>query len=139
MRVSAIKYGVDGDTAIIRSIISADSIGELAAPSVCGEGEYLIIMAGDELPLAMTDAGLSVPDLDTAYQIIADQKGLGRGVSTCAVIDQGGDVTAVIQANPNLDEVAGATLYQHEDAAVGAVLDANGDFVAAAAFPTDAP
>jgi hypothetical protein len=126
MQVAGIIYSIDNGTALVRRICVADTVDRLAPVAQCAEGENLIIY--DPSAIDFSDRGL--PNLDDAYAIVESETGLPRGNTLCAVIDEAtGDVTATIEADPSIDRIEGAVLYQHPDAAVGRELDEAGDFV----------
>lgn len=135
MRLAGIIYG--SDSGIVRRIVVADTLQELAvnAPRE-SSGESMATydastLIVDQAPDA--DVPNELPDLAAAQAFVDARRGVAAEVATCAVIDDAtGDVVSVIQADPNLDEVNGATLYQHEGAFVGGALDVNGNFVSAA-------
>lgn len=123
MRVSAIIYGAD--SGIIRRIVVSDALDELSAHAQCAAGEALLIV--DPATVGLDQSG--VPDLALAAQLVAEARdGASAETATCAVIDHdSGEIVAVIQADPTLDSVPDATLYQAPDAMIGGTLDENGD------------
>ena len=125
MRVSSIIYGAD--TGIVRRIAVSDTLDDLAKVSECGPGEALIIV--DPATVGLDQS--SVPDVALAQQIVQQERAGAVGETpTCAVIDNtSGEIVAVIQADPTIDSLPDATLYQAPGAMIGGTLDENGDVV----------
>lgn len=116
MDIVGIIYGEK--SGIVRRIV-APSGGESELAQHVGEGEAIIIVNKDDILFG------EYPDPD-AYTAFVVQK-LGRNIYSdrCTVInDETGEVISVIQADPRLDTVDGATLIQHDEAVPGWVMGA---------------
>lgn len=109
MRVAAIIYGEA--SGIVRRIVVSDSLAELAAPTVLGNGEAAIILDPGEV---LTKGS---PDLAACYALVEAQRGKPSESDRCIVVNDKGDIEAVILADPAIDAVkATETLVQNIEA-----------------------
>lgn len=126
MPVVAIIYG--RESGIIRRFVACDSLAELGAGKHYGDGEEMMLLPPDDV-MKRAPGEAPKPDLYRAMDLVAEKRGAPAETARCLVIDQqSGEVESVIMADPILDWLADKTLYQHDDADVGYVLDEDGEF-----------
>lgn len=104
---------------IIRRVIIPDP-GMRSADHV-GPGESVLEVTGEaRTKRLMTNDGR--PAFERIGDEIQQRTGLRPISSRCAVLDKGGNVLSVINADPDLDSLPGVELVLHDDAVPGWAL-----------------
>jgi hypothetical protein len=134
MPVSAIIYGAE--SGIIRAIVNAENLTDLANAARCRKGEDLIIVNPEEVGIdgrRNANAADNRPNLAQARVLVAAKIGREPENPRCLVIDdKTGDVVEITLADPALDVLPGRTLYQHPQAQLDMALDEEtGDLIPA--------
>lgn len=108
--MAAAKAGIVYGTAsgIVRRIIVPDFDKQLERGDWIAPGESLLVVDME----AVGRAG--VPSIHVATQAVEKHRGVPSLSARCAVVDERGDVTAVIMADPDIDSVADRELARHE-------------------------
>lgn len=126
MRVAAVIYGEQ--SGIISRIVHCDSLAELAAPTVLAKGEAILII--DPSDIKWLDKGaMRLPNLKSAKALVEAER--GRAAEPNRVIkidDKTGEIIASGHADPTVDKVEGATLFQHPEADIGWTVGADGEY-----------